>query len=370
MNGSYILYGWHLSYFSGKVRCYLQHKRIAFADRPVDLWTLARRIKRRFGIPVMPVVVTADGEWLQDSSAIIDRLERDFPDHSVIPAQPVQRFAAYLVETWGDEWWIPIAMHTRWSYPENYPLFEHDAGKALLPHFPGFVRRFAVGRVAALLRNYLPRVGIVPEQFAIMDGWTARTLDLLDAHFAIQPYLLGARPTVADFGLIGPMYGHLGRDPWPKRELIAPRKHLRAWIDRMARMPPPATGRLQDADELPATLAPVLRLIVDEFLPMVEAIDSEVAKALAAAPAQRLLPRGLGPITHPMGNARFQRTALPFVLWKMQRVLDVYRAMTPAEQGCVRAWLKTLGGERLLDMKIPRLRRVGVLVGPDKEKAA
>ena len=54
----------------------------------------------------------------------------------------------------------------------------------------------------------------------------------------------------------------------------------------------------------------------------------------------------------------------------MQRLLDVHAAMTPAEQQAVRAWLKTLGGERLLDMKIPRLRRVGVLVGLDKEKAA
>jgi hypothetical protein len=74
-------------------------------------------------------------------------------------------------------------------------------------------------------------------------------------------------------------------------------------------------------------------------------------------------------ITHPIGNARFQRTALPFVSWKMQRLLDVHAAMTPADQQAVRTWLKSLGGERLLDMKMPRLRRVGVLVGPE-EKAA
>ncbi|MBK6559244.1 MAG: hypothetical protein IPG16_19255 [Comamonadaceae bacterium] len=37
------------------------------------------------------------------------------------------------MEAWGDEWWIPMAMHTRWTYPENYALFEREAGSALLP---------------------------------------------------------------------------------------------------------------------------------------------------------------------------------------------------------------------------------------------
>lgn len=27
MSDAYVLYGWHLSYFSGKLRCYLQHKK-------------------------------------------------------------------------------------------------------------------------------------------------------------------------------------------------------------------------------------------------------------------------------------------------------------------------------------------------------
>ena len=367
MTKTYVLYGWHLSYFAGKMRCYLQHKQIPFVDTPVDYWTLTRRIKKRFGLPVMPVVVTPAGEWLQDTSAMIDRLELEFPDRAVIPEPPVQRFAAYLLETWGDEWWMPIAMHTRWSYPENYAMFEREAGQALLPRLPRFFQRRAVAQVARLLRSYLPRVGIVPAQFAMMDNWTTSTLDHLDQHFAHHRYLLGDRPTLADFGLIGPMYGHLGRDPWPKRELIAPRQNLRAWIDRMAQMPPAEIGVLPVHDTLPPTLTPIFRLIIDEFLPMAEAINVEMAKALNSAPRHELLPRGLGPISHPMGNARFERGAITFTLWKMQRLLDVYAAMPPAAQTTVRDWLTTLGGQRLLDMKIPRLRRFGVQVGLNED---
>jgi glutathione S-transferase len=86
----YILYGWHLSYFTGKARCYLRYKKIPFIEKPVDFYTLTRRIKRHTGAVVMPVVVTPEGEWLQDTSLIIDRLEERFPAKSVVPMRPIQ----------------------------------------------------------------------------------------------------------------------------------------------------------------------------------------------------------------------------------------------------------------------------------------
>ena len=47
MAGPATLYGWHLSYYTGKVRSYLLHKQIPFVDQPVDLLTLGWRIQRR-----------------------------------------------------------------------------------------------------------------------------------------------------------------------------------------------------------------------------------------------------------------------------------------------------------------------------------
>ncbi|MCX7226178.1 MAG: glutathione S-transferase N-terminal domain-containing protein, partial [Burkholderiales bacterium] len=122
MKPPYTLYGWHLSYFTGKVRCYLLHKGIAFTDQPVNMFTLLSTIKRQTGAVVMPVLRTPQGAWVQDSSVIIDQLEAAHPQRPVIPTSPVPRFAAYLLEAWCDEWWVPIAMHTRWTYPENYAL--------------------------------------------------------------------------------------------------------------------------------------------------------------------------------------------------------------------------------------------------------
>ena len=358
----FILYGWHLSYYSGKTRCYLRYKQIPFVDTPVDFVTLMMRVKRHTGAAVMPVVVTPQGEWLQDTSAIIDELERRFPERPVIPSTPVRRFAAYLLETWGDEWWIPVAMHTRWTYPENYALFERDGGAALLPHWPKFLRDRAVAKAASAMRGYLPRVGVVPEQTALLDRWTSDMLDALDAHFAEHRFLLGDAPTIGDFGLIGPMYGHLGRDPQPKRELIDPRQHLRAWINRVAEPDPPATQLATTSDEVPTSLGPVMRSIATEFLPMVEATLDAVNRHIGSGATDDVLPRGLDPISYPLGSSRFSRSAVPFLLWKVQRLIDVYRAMNASDQGAVWQWLKAIGCARLLDLPIPRLRRVALRV--------
>jgi glutathione S-transferase len=358
----FILYGWHLSYYSGKVRCYLRYKQIPFVDTPVDFMTLMMRVKRHTGAVVMPVVVTPQDEWLQDSSVIIDELERRFPARSVIPQTPVRRFATYLLEMWGDEWWIPVAMHTRWSYPENYALFERDGGAALLPHWPKFLRDRAVGKAANAMRGYLSRVGVTPEQAPVLERWTTDMLDALDAHFTTEMFLLGDAPTIADFGLIGTMYGHLGRDPWPKRELIDPRKHLRAWIDRMAEPDASTPSPSAASDAIPTSLAPVLRSIASEFLPMIEATLTAVNQYVRSGATDDVLPRGLGPIAYPLGSGQFARMAVPFMLWKMQRLIAIYRAMSANEQGAVRRWLQAHGCVRLLDLAIPPLRRVALCV--------
>ena len=46
-------------------------------------------------------------------------------------------------------------------------------------------------------------------------AWQAsqhRILGLLEAHFSVHDYVLGGRPSLGDFGLMGPLYAHLYRD--------------------------------------------------------------------------------------------------------------------------------------------------------------
>lgn len=378
MNPVFKLYGWHLSYYTGKVLCYLRYKRIAHTFIQVSLWTLMYRIKRKTGVTVMPVLVTDQDEWIQDSSVIMDRMEALYPQPSIQLSTPVQRFAASLMEAWGDEWWVPIAMHTRWTHSENYTLFEKEAGASLLPGFPKVMQRFAVARTAKLLRSYLGSVGVRAEQYALMDEWTHAMLDLLDQHFAKHDYLFGNQPSVGDFGLVGTMYGHLGRDPWPKREMVAPRANLRAWIDRMAQASPltsPLTSPLAAQkqaflpdDEIAPTLTPVFQIIMKEFVPMLQGIAAQVTQAVEQLPQGAVLPRVLNDLVIPMGEGYFHRRAMPYSLWMAQRTLDVYRAMSPDDQRKVQQWLDSVGGRALLTLQFPRLRRVGLSVMPESHQ--
>jgi glutathione S-transferase len=363
MDKPYVMHGWHLSYFSGKTRAYLRYKGVPFEDKAVDALTLLWKIPRKTGAAVMPVVVTPEGQWLQDTTDIAEALEQRFPEAPVTPATPRQRIAAMLLEAWADEWWIPVAMHYRWIYPENFRLFQRDAGDGLLPWFPRPVKDRLASFVADKMRGYLPAVGVVPEQRAVMERWTEDMLDALEKHFAVMPFLFGTRPSVADFGLIGPMYGHLGRDPWPKQHLVEPRPHLKAWIARM-NQPQVRGGEFLAGDAIPETLQPLLDAVFREFYPMVAGIRDEVRLALKTLkPGRSRLPRALGMIDFPMGKGRYRRAAMPYTLWMMQRVLDAYAGLDAPGRAAVDAWTAAQGAPEAMRFDIgARLKRVDLHV--------
>ena len=75
-----------VSLYSGKTRAYLRYKKIPFKEQ-ISLG-IHNRIKAEVGRKIVPVVVTPEGEYLQDSTVIIDRLARD-----PYPKQLMQRIA-------------------------------------------------------------------------------------------------------------------------------------------------------------------------------------------------------------------------------------------------------------------------------------
>ncbi len=361
----FVLYAWHLSYFSGKVRSYLRYKGIPFVERPVSLFAFRFRIPRKTGVSAMPVVVTPEGAWIQDSSVIIDDLEKRYPERPIVPESPVLRFAAYVAELWADEAWIPAAMHTRWSFPANYPLFEREAGSHLLPGLPRALQRIAARTAANEMRKHLPAVGVVPAQYEVLERWTRRMLSALELHFTYHPYLFGDRPTLGDFPRSP---GADVRAPWARsvaeggafrREAGSP-----ARLDRSAWREPPAS-RLEPVPRRrrgPGLAPPGLSALLAELVPMLEKTLVELRAFRQRHPEQRRVPRGLGVIEVPLREGGFRRAALPYGLWMAQRLLEVFRAMAPRDQDLVRAWLRPLGGEPLLSLDVPPLRRDGLSV--------
>lgn len=363
--GHFKLYGMYLSWYTDKLRPYLQFKGIAFDEQVPSMYTFYRSIKKACGNPTLPVLVTPEGEWLQDTSIIIERLEQRFPTAPVVPREPVQRFAAHLIELWGDEFWQSSAMYTRWSfYPENYPVWEEEAMRAFAPGLPRVLQRRIAQVPATRMRNYLPRLGCTARQNPLLERWTVQQCEALDAHFAEHPFVFGSRPSIADFGLLGPLYGHLGRDVRSSRVYLDPCPHLSAWIRRMNALRP-GTGTFLEQDQIPGTLAPVFGSIFQEMVPYMAENVKYVNSLLPTLQAGERLPRFEGEVTFPLAGGTFSRAASPYTLWMAQRTLDLLDQMTELEEKKVRGWLEKTGGQDLLQLNIPRLRRVGLQAAPE-----
>ena len=366
MSKPYLHYAWGLSFYSGKTRAYLRYKGIPHVEKNIRLWDLFR-IQQKVGAQVMPVVVTPEGEWLQDTSHIIDLLEQRHPAAPVMPTTPKQKVAAYLLEAWGDEFWLASAMHYRWNYAENYAgFFRIQGGDNLLPFAPRLLKNRVVDWVAGKLRGFLKGLGVVPAQLHIVEQWTNTLLDALEVHFTAHDYLLGSKPSMGDFGLIGPLYAHLGRDPYPARELIAKRVHLAAWVQRMQHPATPKGGAFLPDDEVPATLRPIFHSIFGEFWPQLRATLAAVQQATPTLPAGRGYPRQLESIEIPLAGQPFHMRSRPYSLWMAQRALDAKRALPADEQRTVEDWLKTIGGAEAMQLQItPRLKRMALFVAPE-----
>ena len=121
------LYGADISYFSAKVRAYLRWKGLPFEEVSASRAVYQQTIIPRIGFPVIPVVETPEGVWLQDSTDIIDALEMHQPGPPVQPHGAVQHLVARLLELMGDEWLLLPAMHYRWNYNEDWAYREFGA---------------------------------------------------------------------------------------------------------------------------------------------------------------------------------------------------------------------------------------------------
>ena len=97
----------------------------------------------------------------------------------------------------------------------------------------------------------------------------------LEAHLAPRPYLFGARPAFADFGLWGQLYNCL-TDPTAGGMLRDGAPSVVAWCERM--LEPKAEGPFEELAALEPTLLPLLsRQVGRLFLPWSDANSDAIA---------------------------------------------------------------------------------------------
>ncbi|WP_341708623.1 glutathione S-transferase family protein [Halopseudomonas sp.] len=346
---AYRLYGASHSLYTGKARCYLRNQGLPYVELPTWHPDFAERIVPQIGRGIIPVLETPEGQVIQDTIDIIDHLEAQGVPWPVYPQTPLQRIVAIIIEYYGGQVMLKHAMHYRWSYREEQEAFLRTA--FTLGSGPQMAEQI-MGR----MNSYLPRLGVNAESIPLIEASFLQLLDRLEQHFAEWPYLLGSQPSIADYGLIGPMFAHLGRDPVPLAimQRRAPRVHR--WVERMTSPGldvveyPQTEPAFVPNDQLPPTLIPVLKHIAEDAFP-------ELTDKLAFLDAwvAELNPADGTPVTDKpqlrqvgMVQTRFRGSVIevgvePYLLYVLQRATDTLEALPDASRELVQAQLAEVG---------------------------
>ncbi len=258
------IFGIELSPYSVKVRSYFRYKGIPHQWIVRNAMTQAE-FQKYAKLPIVPLVVTPDGEGIQDSTPILERFEAAHPEPSIYPPDAIAAFVSTLLEEFGDEWGNKWMFHYRWAREVDQLC---SAGRIARAMMPAANEEEHAGMTAQIRERMVGRVWFVGSNAATapqIEASFRETIVLLDAHLATRPYLFGARPAFGDFGLWAQLY-EAWTDPTPGALIEGRAPHLLDWLHRM--LWPRAEGDFEPWSALEATLLPLLEQQVGRlFLP-------------------------------------------------------------------------------------------------------
>jgi glutathione S-transferase len=260
----YRIFGAEMSPYSVKVRSYFRYKAIPHQ------WILRNaesqaEYTRYAKLPIIPLVVTPQGIGIQDSTPIIDQMEKLFPQPSIHPEDDVARFVSALIEEFGDEWGNKWMFHYRWSRDVDQIASAGRIARMQAPNMSEHEHTGFAGKIRARMADRLWFVGSNAQTAQQIEAGFAEMLSLLDRHLAARPYLFGARPAYGDFGLWGQLY-QMWRDPTAGALIEGAAPRVLDWVHRM--LWPRAEGAFERWAALEPTLMPILQTQVGgKFMP-------------------------------------------------------------------------------------------------------
>jgi len=334
---AYTLFKMDISYFSGKLEGYLRCKGLGYAAIEVDDATF-QTVFDATGVRKVPALRLADGRWLFDTTPTIAWLEQAHPAPAFVPQDPALAFVALLVEDYADEWlWRP-AMWWRWEpVATRHALGRRVAENLDFPLLP----RAVVARLFPLRqrRLWLWGDGMHRGNADAIRNLYLDELDFLESVLAQQPFLLGSRPSMADFGYFGPMFRHFGNDPDPAEIMRRRAPAVYQWLARIWRgrrpafdTPPQWHWPTHGADG--PDWSPLLRRLLGDYLPYLRANAEAYRDGRRRFDWQGQSLSLRGSRTH-----RYR-------VWCHQQLQRCYRALADADQARVNALFAPIGDLR------------------------
>ncbi|MBW2390132.1 MAG: glutathione S-transferase C-terminal domain-containing protein [Deltaproteobacteria bacterium] len=208
-------------------------------------------------------------------------------------------------------------------------------------------------KISAPFRGSLPALGINDDTIAGIESAYETMLRQLNEHFAEHQYLLGSRPSIGDYGLMGPLYAHNYRDPWSGDLMRRIAPNLARWVGSM-NTPAPNTGSFLANDEVPETLLPLLEVMFAEGVPALLASLDANAAWIEANPGAQELPRMVGEHEFTIGGKRGKRMIRAYSQWMLQRPLNHYQSLAGDDRERADRLLDSVGGAQWMQSAIRR----------------
>ena len=223
---------------------------------------------------LLPTVYFPDGEdgaleAVTDTSPIIRRLEDEYAGRSVIPTDPVLRFLNDLIEDYADEWLTKAMFHFRWAHEADWKNAQsllvywgmNTAPQGMADEIGATFAKRQIDRLYVVGSNEVT-ARTIEESYE-------RLLSILDTLISRQGFVLGGRPSSADFALFGQLTQLALVEPTSVAITSRVSQRVRAWVDLMEDLSglSPHEGDWFTADETKAHLAPLLEEIGRTYVP-------------------------------------------------------------------------------------------------------
>ena len=279
-----------------------------------------------------------DGEIqaVVDSTPLIRRFENEFPGRTVLPVDPAVNFINYLIEDYADEWLTKAMFHYRWYY-------EADIEKAgnILPRWRGLERPDEeLEQMAKFVRErQISRLYVVGSNDVtanVIEDSYKRFLAVFDRIIEAQRFVLGSRPSSADFAIYAQLTQLAKFDPTPAAicEREAPRVY--AWVDVV--------------DDLSGEPADENGFLTAEQLPGLKPLMNEVGLVYAPALLANAAAAQAGDANwHTTIDGRpWEQPTFPYQVRCLAWIREEYAALQPDAKQVVDEVLAGTGCEALL----------------------
>jgi glutathione S-transferase len=362
----FVLWGANWSLYTAKVRPYLIKKGIEYVELNPSHPHFDERVLPQIGHFTVPVLESPDGDVIADSTEIMEYLEPRFPNPPMLPEDKSLAALAYLIHGFGSEGLTKSAMYLRWNTSFENRLFARNEFERTLAE-PEQADGFAVA-----MRGYLPILGIGLGHGVDVAIETSIELlyDALNAHFLKYPYILGGVPSLGDYGLMGALYAHHGRDVSSSNAMKVRAPALYRWIETMMR--PPITDpevwqvpqEFFSIHDLPDTLVAFLKLVAENHVPEIVAtidlyhqwLDAQKPSAgeIVDVEGQKRCHQVLGELEHVQVGVPIKRIALLDDVSHHLRFQALTDRMSDSEKGTLQKVLQQIGATELADLRLKR----------------